>query len=76
MQPSVSKTFEVWTQGKSQLAKMLSTVCIADFTSVYLALLRKIDPTPVKTISLLKERIEQSGFRAKIIRQLDGLAKT
>ncbi len=75
MQPSVSKTFEVWTQGKSQLAKMLSTVCIADFTSVYLALLRKIDPTPVKTISLLKERIEQSGFRAKIIRQLDGLAK-
>jgi glucose/mannose-6-phosphate isomerase len=75
MQPSVPKTFEVWTQGKSQLAKMLSTICIGDFTSVYLALLRKADPTPVKTVSLLKERIEQSGVRAKIIRQLDGLAK-
>jgi glucose/mannose-6-phosphate isomerase len=75
MQPSVSKTFEVCAQGKSQLAKMLSTICIGDFTSVYLALQRKVDPTPVKTISLLKEKIEQSGARAKVIRQLEALAK-
>ena len=74
MQPAVSKTFEVWTQGKSALAKMLSTLCIGDFTSVYLAILRKIDPTPVKTIAFLKEQIKQTGTKEKIIRELGKLA--
>jgi hypothetical protein len=66
--------FEVWAQGETALAKMLSTICIGDFTSVYLAILRKIDPTPVKTIDLLKEQIKQTGIKAKIIRELDKLA--
>lgn len=70
MQPAVSKMLEVWTQGESTLAKMLSTICIGDFTSVYLAILRKIDPTPVKTIALLKEQIQRTGVKEKIIREL------
>jgi glucose/mannose-6-phosphate isomerase len=74
MQPAVSKTLEVWTQGESKLAKMLSTICIGDFTSVYLAILRKIDPTPVKTIALLKEQVQRTGVKEKIIRELDKLA--
>ncbi len=69
-----SKMFEVWSQGKSALAKMLSTICIGDFTSVYLAILRKVDPTPVKTIALLKEKMKQSGTKEKIIRELEKLA--
>jgi len=64
------KVFEVWSMGKSRLAKMLSTICIGDFTSVYLAILRKIDPTPVKTIAFLKEKMKQSGIKEKIIREL------
>jgi glucose/mannose-6-phosphate isomerase len=71
MQPTVSKVFEVWGQGKSNLAKMLSTICIGDFASVYLAVLRKVDPTPVKTISLLKDKLEQSGTKQRIIRELE-----
>jgi glucose/mannose-6-phosphate isomerase len=74
MQPAVSKTFEVWVQGESALAKMLSTICIGDFTSVYLAILRKIDPTPVKTIALLKEQVQRTGVKEKIIRELGKLA--
>jgi glucose/mannose-6-phosphate isomerase len=74
MQPVVSKTFEVWAQGKSALAKMLSTICIGDFASVYLAILRKIDPTPVKTIALLKEQMKRTGTKKKIIRELGKLA--
>jgi glucose/mannose-6-phosphate isomerase len=74
MQPAVSKTFEVWAQGESALAKMLSTLCIGDFTSVYLAILRKIDPTPVKTIALLKEQMQRTGTKDKIIRELGKLA--
>jgi len=62
--------FEVWSMGKSRLAKMLSTVCIGDFTSVYLAILRGIDPTPVRTITLLKEKMKRVGIKEKIIREL------
>ncbi|MCJ7762903.1 hypothetical protein MUP38_05570, partial [Candidatus Bathyarchaeota archaeon] len=71
MQPTLSKMFEVWTQGKSDLAKMLSTVCLGDFTSVYLAVLRKVDPTPVNTITQLKAKIERSGIKEKTIRELE-----
>ncbi|MEM2971002.1 MAG: bifunctional phosphoglucose/phosphomannose isomerase [Candidatus Bathyarchaeia archaeon] len=67
------KTFEVWSRGESKLAKMLSTILIGDFTSVYLAILRGVDPTPVKTISLLKERMQQSGTKEKILRELQKL---
>jgi glucose/mannose-6-phosphate isomerase len=69
-----SKMFEVWAQGKSALARMLSAICIGDFTSVYLAILRKVDPTPVNTIALLKERMQQSGTKEQIIRELEKLA--
>ena len=73
MRPAISKTLEVWAQGESRLSKMLSTLVIGDFTSVYLAILRKIDPTPVQTIELLKERIKQTGLKEKIIRELGKL---
>ncbi|MGQ9506569.1 MAG: bifunctional phosphoglucose/phosphomannose isomerase [Candidatus Bathycorpusculaceae bacterium] len=69
------KVFEVWSMGESRLAKMLSTICIGDFTSVYLALLRKVDPTPVKTIAMLKEKIKQSGAKEKILRELQKLVE-
>lgn len=67
---SLSKTFEVWSEGNTELAQMLSTVCIGDFASVYLAILRKVDPTPVRTINLLKERIGENGTKEKVIREL------
>jgi glucose/mannose-6-phosphate isomerase len=74
LMPSDSKTFEVWSQGKSALAKMLTTICIGDFTSVYLAILRGVDPTPVNTIALLKEKVKAVGMKEKIIRELQKLA--
>ena len=64
------KVFEVWSMGKNRLAKMLSAVCVGDFTSVYLAILRGIDPTPVKTITLLKEKMKRVGIKEKIIREM------
>ena len=67
------KVFEVCGTGKGKIAKMSSLICTGDFTSVYLAILRGIDPTPVKTITLLKKRIKQSGVKEKIIRELQKL---
>jgi glucose/mannose-6-phosphate isomerase len=74
VQPAVSKLLEVWAQGETELAKMLSTICTGDFTSVYLALLRKIDPTPVKTIASLKTQVRRTGVKEKIIRELAKLS--
>jgi len=64
------KTFEIFALGEGQLARMLSTIVVGDFTSVYLAVLRGIDPTPVKTIAFLKEKMRQTKVKEKIIREL------
>ena len=58
-------TFDLKVQGKSTLAKMLSTVVIGDFTSIYLAVMRGVDPTPVLTINHLKSTIEENGVKEK-----------
>jgi glucose/mannose-6-phosphate isomerase len=48
---------EVHAEGKYKLSKMLSLMYVGDFTSVYLAILRGIDPTPVEIIDKLKKRM-------------------
>jgi hypothetical protein len=54
---------------------MCSVICVGDFTSVYLAIMHGIDPTPVKTINVLKEKLKQTGFKDRIIGELQKLAK-
>ena len=49
---------EVDALGKSRLTKMLTTIYLGDYTSVYLALLRGIDPTPVQVIEDLKKQLK------------------
>ena len=55
--------FDLQVQGKSTLAKMISTIVIGDFISVYLAVTRGVDPTPVKSIDFLKETLKQNGVK-------------
>jgi glucose/mannose-6-phosphate isomerase len=64
--------FDVEGQGISLLARMLSLVVFGDFVSVYLAVLRGVDPTPVQTINLLKNTLEKNGIKEKIIAELNG----
>ena len=61
--------FDLEVQGKSSLAKMLSTILVGDFISVYLAVVRGVDPTPVKTINILKDTLKQNGVKEKIIEE-------
>jgi glucose/mannose-6-phosphate isomerase len=75
MQPALPKMFEVWAQGKSRLAKMLSTILVGDFASVYLAYLRGLDPTPVDTVTVMKQKIELNGVKRKILGELEKLTK-
>lgn len=47
-------------EGKGFLSQMFSLIVLGDYASVYLALLRGVDPTPVGTIEKLKVRLKES----------------
>jgi glucose/mannose-6-phosphate isomerase len=51
---------DVWSQGQSRLARLLSLLYTGDFTSYYLALLRGVDPKPVEAIDHLKSQLASS----------------
>jgi len=46
-------------RGESPLAQMLSAIHFGDYVSYYLALLYEVNPTPVRIIDYLKERLAQ-----------------
>jgi len=51
---------EVWAEGPSPLARVLTTVAYGDLVSVYLAILYQTDPTPVTLLAMLKERLARA----------------
>jgi len=50
---------EIQVKGKKRLAKMMYAMYLGDFLSCYLAILRKIDPTPVAVINELKDELSK-----------------
>ena len=48
---------EVEVKGSSLLARMFSTIYLGDYTSYYLALRERVDPTPVQAIEWLKKQL-------------------
>ena len=53
------KVLELYAKGENKLARMFSVLHVGDFASVYLAILRNIDPTPVETINKIKEEMKK-----------------
>ncbi len=51
---------EVWSEGESLLARIMSTVYLGDFVSLYLAYLNNSDPTPVRVIDYFKSRLSSA----------------
>ncbi|NIM46249.1 MAG: bifunctional phosphoglucose/phosphomannose isomerase [Nitrososphaeria archaeon] len=52
-----SEVYEVWPPGESHLSRILSAIYLLDFASIYLAVLRGVDPTPTKSIDKMKRRL-------------------
>jgi len=52
---------EVWSEGDSMLARILSTLYLGDFVSLYMSYLNKVDPTPVEVIDYLKKELASGG---------------
>ncbi|NLT67437.1 MAG: bifunctional phosphoglucose/phosphomannose isomerase [Acidobacteria bacterium] len=48
---------EVWSEGESRLARVLSLLYLGDYVSLYLAYLNEVDPTPVQVIDYLKKAL-------------------
>jgi glucose/mannose-6-phosphate isomerase len=46
------------SQGEDNLTQMMSLIFLGDWTSYYLAMLNQADPSPVKMIDYLKERLD------------------
>jgi len=55
------KILEIHAKGDGKLAKMFSVLRVGDFASVYLAILQRVDPTPVKIIDRIKVGMKK-GF--------------
>lgn len=53
-------TDAVWAKGKTKLAQMWSLLQFGDYVSYYLALLYQVDPTPVDSLTALKQRLSKS----------------
>ncbi len=51
------KSIPVELQGESVIAQMLWGALLADFVSIYLAILNGVDPTPVELIEKLKQEL-------------------
>ncbi len=51
---------EIWSEGRSLLARMFSLICLGDWVSFYLAVLHGEDPTPIAVIEYLKDSLEKS----------------
>ena len=59
------KILEIHATGKTKLGKMLSVLHLGDLVSVYLAILRNINPTPVRTITTIKTEMKKKFDVAK-----------
>ncbi len=51
---------QVWAEGPTPLARVLTSVAHGDLVSVYLAILYQTDPTPVTLLAMLKERLARA----------------
>ncbi len=56
---SLGGVSEVTSSGKGKLARLLSLIFFGDLLSVYVALLRGVDPTPVEIIEKLKRELSR-----------------
>jgi glucose/mannose-6-phosphate isomerase len=59
-----SGTAVVASRGSGPLDRLLSLVMLGDLVSIYLAVLREVDPTPVAVIDRLKEELSREPMPA------------
>lgn len=69
---NAANVLEIKAKGRGVLARMLSVMYVGDFASIYLAMLKGIDPTPVPVISKLKSIL---ASKTQTIKRIDARIK-
>ncbi|MFZ5825312.1 MAG: bifunctional phosphoglucose/phosphomannose isomerase [Bacillota bacterium] len=59
LQERMGQVESVWAEGEGRLARMLSLVMLGDFFTIYMAIRKSVDPTPVAIIDLFKRKVGQ-----------------
>ena len=49
--------FEITSISGSILSKIINLIYVLDYSSIYFAIMSKIDPTPVKSIDFIKSKL-------------------
>ena len=62
VEPHVDSALSITAEGQAPLARMLDLVMLGDYASLYLALLRGLDPGPIEPIQRLKARLAETGY--------------
>jgi glucose/mannose-6-phosphate isomerase len=57
VEPGAAATFRIETTGRNPVERVFSLVLLGDLVSLYIAVLRGIDPTPVAVLDRLKEQL-------------------
>lgn len=57
LEKTASPIIELYTEGKSRLARLFSLIYLGDWVSFYLAAINGIDPTPIEKIQILKNQL-------------------
>ncbi len=55
--PMAHKTFRIETQGRNAVERVFSLVLLGDLVSLYMAVLRGVDPGSVRALDVVKERL-------------------
>jgi glucose/mannose-6-phosphate isomerase len=58
---SQTPIYDIVSEGESLLTRIFSLIYLADFVSIYLAILNETDPTPIKNIDYLKTSLAAEG---------------
>ena len=56
---NLAESVDVWAQGQSPLARVLSLVLVTQLAAIYVGLLYGVDPGPVEVIQSLKQELAQ-----------------
>ncbi len=57
LRPYAGEVLNIYSEGNTPLARIFSQIYLGDWVSFYLAILNKVDPTPVKPIEYLKSEL-------------------
>ena len=60
IEPQAAGTLRLESRGDNPVERLLSLVLLGDLVSIYLAVLRGIDPTPVEVIERLKAELARA----------------